>query len=141
MFFVLPVLLASGAKSGGTESARLIARGTKGATAIPLAVTNEGASRMRCEAALAHWYSLSLGEAGPGEAVRATLWLDPQSGEVAIRNQGGDRMPVEALWCGVAGDSFATRSVVALPNRAGSAPAPIRLACAEDGERLRCRPR
>jgi hypothetical protein len=95
---------------------------------------------MRCEAALAHWYSLSLGEAGPGEAVQATLWFDPRSGEVSILNASGDRMPVEALWCGVAGESWATRSIIQLPNRAGSTPAPIRLACAEDGELLRCRP-
>jgi hypothetical protein len=50
-----------------------------------------------------------------------------------------DRMAIEALWCGIAGRAWATRSAVTLPRKAGTTPAPIRIGCASDGERLRCR--
>ena len=118
---------------------RPIARGTEGVAAIPFAATNEGPERIACSVSIAHWYSLDLGEAGQGEAVKATLWFDLESGEISILNEVEDRMPVTALWCGLAGRSWVTRSPVPLSRRAGDTPGPIELACAREGERLLCR--
>jgi hypothetical protein len=137
--FIALLAAALGPLQAPAEEARPIARGTEGAVAIPFSATNAGRMRIACSAAIAHWYSLDLGQAGPGEAVRATLWLDPATGEISVLNELRDRMPVQALWCGLAGSSWATRSSVPLARRAGEPPAPIDLSCVSEGDRLICR--
>jgi len=112
--------------------------GTEGVVAVPFAATNQARQRIACTASIAHWYSLDLGEAGHGEAVEATLWFDPKSGEISILNAVGDRMPITALWCGLAGKSWTTRSPVALSRRAGEMPGRIELTCVRRRERLAC---
>jgi hypothetical protein len=134
----LLVLLASGV-GHATERYRPIPRGTDGAIEIPFIAMNRSPERIACSASLAHWYSLLLGEAAPGESIKATFWLEPQTGEIALLNESQDRMAVEALWCGIAGRAWATRSAIRLPRDLGATPAPIRVACAADGARLRCR--
>jgi hypothetical protein len=130
---------ALGAPWVSAEEAQPIVRGTEGATAIPFSAMNAGPGRIACTAAIAHWYSLDLGVAGPGETVRATLWSDPATGEVSLLNELRDRMPVQALWCGLAGRSWATRSPVPLARRTGEPPDPIELTCAPESDRLICR--
>ena len=139
--FSLVALLAAAlcAAHAPAEEAQPIVRGTAGATAVPFSAMNGGPGRIACSAAIAHWYSLDLGEAGPGETVRATLWSDPATGEVSVLNELQDRMPVQALWCGLAGRSWATRSAVPLARRAGEPPEPIDLICAPESDRLICR--
>ena len=132
-------MLAAALAAASAEETRPIARGTADVVAIPFTATNEGPGRIACSASIAHWYSLDLGEAGQGETVEATLWFDPRTGEISILNAVEDRMPVTALWCGLAGRSWETRSPVPLTRRAGDAPAPMKLACAERDDRLACR--
>ncbi|WP_051249176.1 hypothetical protein [Inquilinus limosus] len=102
---------------------------------------NRGDGQIACGAAIAHWYSVDLGQAGPGGAVSARLWFDPAGGAVYLLNDRQDRLPVEALWCGVAGRSWATRSPIDLPRHAGpvAARAAIAVGCAPEGDRLVCR--
>ena len=133
------LLLAGTAVPAAAEETRPIRSGTAGQIAVPFSATNAGPERMACSAAVAHWYSVDLGEAAAGETVAATLWFDPASGEITILNASEDRMPVQALWCGVAGRSWETRSAVPLARKAGSAPGPIRLVCSSEGEQLACR--
>src|SRR5687768_17019939 len=90
----LVALFALGAPRASAEEPQPIVRGTEGAIAVPFSAMNGGPGRIACSAAIAHWYSLDLGEAGPGETVRATLWSDPRSGEVSVLNEIKDRMPV-----------------------------------------------
>jgi hypothetical protein len=136
---IVSVLPAACGVCQATERYRPSLRGTVGAIAVPFVATNRGSEPIACSAALAHWYSLSLGGAAPGESIEATLWLDPQTGEIALLNERQDRMAVESLWCGIAGRAWATRSAVPLPREAGGRPAPIRIACVAEGARLRCR--
>ncbi len=138
VFSLIALLAALSAAHAPAEEAQPVVRGTEGAIAIPFSATNGGPGRIACSAAIAHWYSLDLGEAGPNEAVRATLWFDPRSGEVSILNELQARMPVQALWCGLAGRSWTTRSAVPLARRAGEPPEPIELTCAPIGDRLVC---
>lgn len=115
--------------------------GHDGLTERMFRAENRGDGRIACGAAIAHWYSVDLGQAGPGGSVGARLWFDPAGGAVYLLNDKQDRLPVEALWCGVAGRSWATRSPIDLPRHAGpvaAAPA-IAVDCAPDGERLVCR--
>jgi hypothetical protein len=139
LFLIALLLAALAVPPAPAEEAQPVVRGTEGTAAIPFTARNDGPARIACSAAIAHWYSFDLGEAGPGETVRATLWLDPATGEVSLLNELQDRMPVQALWCGLAGRSWATRSSVPLARRAGEAPGRIELTCASERDRLVCR--
>jgi hypothetical protein len=127
------------ATPAGAEDAQPIQNGPEGLVAVPFTAGNAGDNPIACAASLAHWFSLDLGGANQGKAVETILWFDPNTGETFLLNDVGDRMPVETLWCGFAGRSWATRSVVNLERRAGAPPPPIRLSCAPDGDRLLCR--
>lgn len=111
-----------------------------GLVEVPLTVANEGAGAIGCRAAIAHWFSADLGTAAAGEAVEAVLWTEPATGAVFLINAAGDRMPVESLWCGVAGATWRTRSLIPLPRRAAAGER-LSLTCrgAADEARLACR--
>ncbi|OWJ67385.1 hypothetical protein [Inquilinus limosus] len=114
--------------------------GTEGLTERAFQAENRGDGRIACDAAIAHWYSVDLGQAGPGASVSARLWFDPAGGAVYLLNDKQDRLPVETLWCGEAGRSWATRSVIDLPRHAGPvATMAITVGCAPAGDRLVCR--
>jgi hypothetical protein len=115
-----------------------IVQGTQGADRVGLSVLNQTGQAMVCTAALAHWYSQELGEAAPGVSLGVELWHDPQTGVLNVMNATDSRMPVEAIWCAVAGNVTATRTRIALPFSEGSAPAEISAICREDGARLIC---
>ena len=125
--------------AAAAEEAEPVARGAAGLVALPFSAKNSALGPIVCSAALAHWYSIEFGTAERDESVQATLWYDPRSGATFVLNALKDRMPIQALWCGFAGDAWATRAVVALPLRAGAAPLPLRLICAPDGRGLACR--
>jgi hypothetical protein len=115
-------------------------RGTEGLTERAFQAENRGDGRIACGAAIAHWYSVDLGQAGPGASVSARLWFDATGGAVYLLNDKQDRLPVEALWCGEAGRSWATRSLIDLPRHAGPvAAAAIAVNCAPTAGRLVCR--
>ena len=71
-------------------------------------------------------------------SVTARLWFDPAGGTVYLLNDKQDRLPVETLWCGMAGRSWATRSVIDLPRHAGPVADAIAVDCAPVGDRLVC---
>jgi len=125
------------ATSALAEESRPIQRGTDGLVALTFQARNAGHAAMSCQAALAHWYSLDFGTAAPGESVQTTLWRDPASGETYALNAKQDRMPIQALWCGLAGRSWATRANVTLPSGADERRT-IELDCAQDGASLAC---
>jgi hypothetical protein len=78
-------------------------------TQISVEVKNRSDHPIACAAQLAHWFSADLGVAAPGGAVRIDFTSDPATGTAFIRNAGGERMPVEAAWCGVEGRVWETR--------------------------------
>ena len=121
--------------AGAAEPA---ARGSAGLLPLAVAVRNTGGEPIACGAAVAHWFSVELGGGATGETVTIPLWRDPATGAVFTLNPSQDRLPIERLWCGLAGRSWATRSEIALPRHAGPAD-DIAVACAPEGERLACR--
>jgi hypothetical protein len=138
LFPLLAIGMAvAGAVAG--EEAGPVARGAAGLVALPFAAKNGALAPIVCSAVLAHWYSIEFGKAASGESVQVTLWYDPRSGATFVLNALEDRMPIQALWCGFAEHAWATRTVVALPQRAGAAPQPLRLTCMPDGGGLACR--
>jgi hypothetical protein len=133
------LLTVLAARLAAAEESLPIGRGTDGLVQVPFTADNSGPGMIACSAALAHWYSLDLGEAGPGGSVRATLWYDPHDGDVVLLNASMDRMPVQALWCGIAERAWATRTSIDLERKAASVPPPVHVACRREGERLSCR--
>lgn len=125
------------------EEVVVVERGTDGLIAVPFRALDRSAGPMVCSAAIAHWYSVEIGRAEPGAAVTATLWSNPATGAIHLLNDHQDRMPIQTLWCGVAGRDASTRSDVPLARRRGGAESPIDLVCTEAsaGDRLACRPR
>ena len=116
-----------------------ILSGTEGTEPVRLSVSNGTGAEMACTAALAHWFSQPLGRAAPGAALAVTLWHDPETGVLNLMNETDDRMPVEAIWCGTAGDMTATRTRIGLPHAAGAAAPALSRACRSGPDRrLRC---
>lgn len=133
--------LMSATAAGATETPTAL-RGTEGLSAVPVEIRNETSLPIACAASIAHWYSAELGRAGPGETLALPLWSDPATGTVVTLNAVQDRMPVLALWCGLAGRDVSTRSDIPLVRRAGAPEPAVRRACTVDSgtNRLDCRP-
>ena len=110
-----------------------IIRGTAGLAAVPFTARNEAPGPIACAAALAHWYSLDLGRAGPGGRVEATLWSDARTGELFLLNASEDRMAVQTIACGQEGSAWTGGSRIALDRRVGRTPEPVIVACRQLG--------
>jgi hypothetical protein len=108
--------------------------GSNGLAPVAFAVANEADRPIRCEAAIAHWYSAIVGEAAPGASVAATLWSRPETGEVFLLNAVGDRMPIQTLWCGFADGSVSSRSEIGLVRRSGTAEPGVSGTCSATAE-------
>lgn len=130
---LVPIAFAASAAERSTLS------GPHGLTPFRFEARNAGAEPIACAASVAHWFSLELGRAGPGEAVAAALWNEPASATVFALNASGDRMAVEALWCGLEGRAWRTAAHIALRRRANSRPMDILVACRAEGDHLSCR--
>ena len=126
--FLLSVL-ALGLASSAAFAAE---RGSTGLIETPFVARNAAESEISCSVALAHWYSAELGRAAPGARVSVSFWRDPKSGALYLLNETGDRMAVQMAWCGFAGRSWETRSVVTLER-------PAELTCVSGTKGLDCR--
>lgn len=115
-----------------------VVKGTEGLTYVPVDVRNTGIAPISCTIQLAHWYSLGLGEALPGAHTRVDLWFDKASGTYLILNDKQDNMPVEAVWCGIAGRAFETRTAIGLDRSKDAVPRPELMRCAAADDRLVC---
>jgi hypothetical protein len=121
-------------------NATKIERGRIGLDEIPLAVTNDGKEAISCGATLAHWYSQPIGTVAPGAVMNSRVWLQRETGAVFLLNDLEDRMPVERLWCGKDGQSWATRSEIKLERRRGEMMGPIAVTCAAIEGQFGCHP-
>ncbi len=103
--------------------------GIEGLVRAPVTVTNKAAEAIACTAQLAHWYSMGLGTIAPGKNLRIALWLEEATRTPVLLNDKQENMPVEAVWCGIAGRAYETRAAIM--------PGVVQIACAGD-ERLVC---
>lgn len=113
-------------------------KGTAGLSHVPLTVRNTGVAPLSCTVQLAHWYSISMADAAPGGTTLIDLWFDPAKGAYLLLNAGEDNMPVEALWCGIAGRAYETRTAILLDRAKGGTPKPEDISCAASEDRLTC---
>ncbi len=102
---------------------------------LPVEIANAGPEPIACEAEIAHWFAADLGRIEPGASATLDLWRDPATGTRATRNAGGEFLPLERAWCGLAGRAYATRWP--LPLTPGTTA--LAVACAPEGARLSCR--
>lgn len=113
--------------------------GTDGLSPVTLTVANSASETIACHADIAHWYSLELAQAAPGAALKIELWFDPKTGTYAALNDKRENLPVERLWCGIAGRAYETRAVVSLDRNSKTPAATQALSCADGDTRLVCR--
>ncbi|QIG50245.1 hypothetical protein G5V57_22470 [Nordella sp. HKS 07] len=111
-----------------------VERGSAGLIETPFVARNTATREISCSVSLAHWYSAELGRAAPGARIAVSFWRDPASGALYLLNEAGDRMAVQMTWCGFAGNSWESRSVVTLAQ--GKA---ADLTCVSATDRLVCR--
>ena len=111
------------------EEAAVVQRGTAGLSPIPFQVANGSGGPIECDAALAHWYSASIGRADPGGSISSEFWSDAATGVVYMLNDKAERMPLQALWCGVAGQAVSTRADIRFMRRVGAIEQPVTLTC------------
>ena len=105
---------------------------------VEITVKNTGATALSCQAAMAHWYSVSLGDVAPGNSLSFALGADIDSGTAFLRNTNGDEMPVQRLWCGLKGKDWATRFEIPLERRAGVALQDMTLTCTDQDGQTEC---
>lgn len=140
---VLSASIAVPAEENGSGAYRPyegIIRGTEGAGRVQLEIRNVGPGDLICSASLAHWYSEPLGRVASGRVLDVTLWHVPQTGVLNRLNAVGDRMPVEAVWCGTPDTDQGARGRVELPFIAGPIPARLLRSCAVEAGGIVCRP-
>lgn len=111
-----------------------VERGPAGLIETPFVARNSAEREISCAVSLAHWYSAELGRAAPGAKVAVSFWRDPADGTLYLLNEAGDRMAVQMAWCGFAGASWESRSVVTLAQGK-----PADLTCVSGTDRLVCR--
>ena len=123
-------LIGLGSGVALAETAAVVERGVEGLTRVPFRADNRSDGPIECEAAVAHWYSAKIGSAAAGGSVTGALWSNPATGAVFLLNDKQERMPVQSLWCGLAGKAAMTRADVYLERRQGVAEPAVRIACA-----------
>ena len=116
-----------------------VVTGTDGLSHVPVDVRNTGVVPLSCTIELAHWYSITLGDALPGGRTVIDLWFDPAKGAYLILNGKQENMPVEAAWCGIAGRAYQTRTPIVLDRNTGANPQPREMTCTASGDRLLCK--
>ncbi|WP_237684086.1 hypothetical protein [Pseudaminobacter soli (ex Zhang et al. 2022)] len=112
--------------------------GTKGLVSTPVSVINAAGEDLVCNADLAHWYSAEVGRAPIGGAAKLDLWFKPDSGAYFVLNDKQENMPVEALWCGIAGRAYETRFLLPLARHKGAEAAARAITCTDAQGVLAC---
>lgn len=139
MIFAIVTFLVLASSANAVELRSLDVRsGTEGLVSVPLSLANATDAPMVCIGELAHWYSTELARAAAGETAQVELWFDPQTGTYTVLNGKQENMPVEALWCGLAGRAYETRAPIPLDRKQGAAPPALAVSCAMGDIRLYC---
>lgn len=136
---VLPAMLAFASLANAVELHHVdVRKGTDGLDMVPLTISNAGKAALSCNADFAHWYSTTLATIEPGGGAHLELWFDPKTGTFTILNDKRENLPVERLWCGLAGRAYATRTQIAL-GRADAAKGSRTVSCRMGQDTVVCR--
>ena len=112
--------------------------GTDGLSPLSVSIDNRSGREVVCVGELAHWFSAELARAPAGATARIALWFDPETGTTSALNAHKENMPVESLWCGIAGRAYETRSQVALKRDVDAPDTTLALICVLAEDRLVC---
>lgn len=137
--YVLPLALAFTPFANAVELHHVTVRtGTDGLAMVPLTISNSGKDALSCNADFAHWYSAGIATVEPGRSHRVELWFDAATGTFTILNDKRENLPVERLWCGLAGRAYATRVQVTL-DRTDAEKGARAVSCGMEQDGLVCR--
>jgi hypothetical protein len=112
--------------------------GTAGLVPVPVTVGNNSNEAITCTAEYAHWYSSEVGAAAPGSKMQIALWFETATGAYVMLNERQENLPVESLWCGIAGRAYVTRGLLPLHRIAGAPASARAVTCIAKGDRLSC---
>lgn len=105
---------------------------------LPTVIRNDTTSTLECHAVAGHWYGFDLGTIAPGAQARVTLGLDRRDGTVSLPNPAGARVPIQYMYCGVAGDAWHTRADLPLRRMAQESGTDAIATCHGGPAGLRC---
>lgn len=112
-------------------------------TYLPVHVTaeNQTGGPLECQAVAGHWYSFDLGTGAVGATMTFDMAVDPMTGTVVMWNSAMDPVPIESVYCGVAGEAWDTRFTFPLRRIAETAEADETSAfvCEAAAGRVTCR--
>ena len=137
---MLPFLAGAGlALAAGAVQAEV----PRAAVYLPVHVNaeNRTGAPLECQAVAGHWYSFDLGTGTPAARMRFDMAVDPKTGTVVMYNSANDPVPIETVFCGVAGTAWETRFDFPLRSIATRAIAGQEsdFVCAEQAGRVACR--
>lgn len=83
----------------------------RAAVYLPVHVTaeNRTGGPLECQAVAGHWYSFDLGTGAAGATMTFDMAVDPETGTVVMWNSEHDPVPIETVFCGIAGRAWDTR--------------------------------
>ena len=122
------VALPCGAKADG-----------EGRLNVQIDIGNATGAALECQALAAHWYSFPVRRLDAGGNVLMSFAYRPERGEVTA--EPASRLPVETLYCGLAGRAWATRGEIdvrAAAARAAAAGGRARITCRAAGGAVAC---
>ncbi len=138
LFYAITLLTASSSALAVELRYEPVRNGTAGLVHAPFIVRDATSEPLSCETRLAHWYSSEPVIIAPGAMATVDLWFDPETGTYAALNVKSDNMPVESLWCGVAGRAYETRAEITL-DRTATPQNPRAVVCSMSSAGLACR--
>lgn len=76
---------------------------------VQITVDNQTGGRLECQAVAGHWYSFDLGTGAAAATMTFDMAVDPMTGTVVMWNSAMDPVPLESIYCGIAGKAWDTR--------------------------------
>jgi hypothetical protein len=107
--------------------------------AVHVQIGNASGAALECQALAAHWYSFPVARLEPGGNILLSFMFAPARGEVIAEALGG--LPIEDLYCGRAGQAWATRGAIdvrAAAMHAAGEGGRVRVVCRTDADAVLC---
>jgi hypothetical protein len=107
------------------------------AAELAIDVRNRAHVTLECHAVAGHWYGFDFGTIPAGATTRIVFGLDRGSGTVSLPNSLNQRLPIQYVYCGRAGDAWHTRADLPLRRLADGA-RPAIITCRDSGAGVAC---
>jgi len=94
---------------GGAAALGLLAAAPPEQT-LHVGLRNRSGATLECHAIAGHWYGFDLGTIAAGRDMTVTVGIDPATGTISLPNSLHQPVPLQSIYCGVAGEAWRTRA-------------------------------